>query len=311
MIRRLCTGAPARAPIVLIAVVLLCSCTEKQEAPTAPSIQVIDLLSILPTAEAGTWDGRWEDQALWPDGAAASYADLAQAFIAEDFPLSQSRAYALLSEHAELPPALHILGLTLFRLRRYTDAAYVFERFLAHAPGQLSETRVLGHCYYSVGRYEEAHEHYRRIMAVDSENVASAFGLALTEMRRGEFTSGMALLESVLEKQPTHADAAYWRARLSFDEELVEWTEVQAACKMALDLAPTDPRVWFLSAEISNEQGDVESAASARTRFEWLESKHGLVRSLQQRLLFEPHLEGAAKRLAQLQEEIQQRVERF
>ena len=311
MIRRLCTGAPVRAPLVLIAVVLLCSCTEKQPAPTTPSIQVVDLLSILPTAEAGAWDGRWEDQALWPNGAAESYADLAQAFIAEDFPLSPSRAYALLSEHAELPPALHILGLTLFRLRRYTDAAYVFERFLAHAPGQLSETRVLGHCYYSVGRYEEAREHYRRIMAVDSENVASAFGLALTEMRRGEFTSGMALFESVLEKQPTHADAAYWRARLSFDEELVEWAEVQAACEVALDLAPTDPRVWFLSAEVANEQGDFEAAASARSRFEWLESKQGLVRSLQQRLLFEPHLEGAAERLAQLREEIQEKVRRF
>ncbi|MDE0915998.1 MAG: tetratricopeptide repeat protein [Planctomycetota bacterium] len=311
MIRRLCTGAPVRAPLVLVALALLCSCTEKQEAAWEPSIQVVDLLSILPTANAGAWDGRWEDQALWPHGAAESYAALAEAFIAEDFPLSQSRAYALLSEHAELPPALHILGLTLFRLRRYNDAAYVFERFIAHAPGQVSETRALGHCYYSVGRYEEAHEHYRRIMAVDSESTESAFGLALTEMRRGEFASGMALLESVLEKQPAHADAAYWRARLSFDEELVEWKETQAACEVALDLAPTDPRVWFLSAEIAHEQGDIEAAASARSRFEWLESKHGLVRSLQQRLLFEPHLEGAAERLAQLREEIQQRVERF
>ena len=297
----------------MVAVAVLCACAEKEQtpAPWVPSIQVVDLLSILPSAEAGSWDGRWQDQSLWPDGAAESYAELAEAFVAEDFPLSQSRAYALLSEHAELPPALHILGLTLFRLRRYTDAAYVFERFLAHAPGQVSETRVLGHCYYSVGRYERAHEHYRRILAVAPDSLESTFGLALTEMRRGEFTSGMALFESVLEKQPTHADAAYWRARLSFDEELGDWKEVQAACHMALELAPTDPRVWFLSAEIANEQGNVEAAASARSRFEWLESKHGLVRSIQQRLLFEPHLEGAAKRLAQLQEDIREQVERF
>lgn len=297
----------------MLAVTALCACAEKEQtpAPWVPSIQLADLLSILPTAEAGSWDGRWQDQSLWPDGAAESYADLAQAFVAEDFPLSQSRAYALLSVHVELPPALHILGLTLFRLRRYTDAAYVFERFLAHAPGQVTETRVLGHSYYSVGRYEEAHEHYRRILAVAPDSLESTFGLALTQMRRGQFASGMGLIESVLERQPAHADAAYWRARLSFDEELAEWKEVQAACRVALDLAPTDPRVWFLSAEIAHEQGDVEAAASARSRFEWLESKHGLVRSLQRRLLFEPHLEGAAERLAQLQEEIREKVQRF
>jgi tetratricopeptide (TPR) repeat protein len=297
----------------MLAVAALCACAEKEQtpAPWVPSIQPVDLLSILPSAEAGAWDGRWQDQSLWPDGAAASYVELTQAFVAEDFPLSQSRAYALLGEHADFPPALHILGLTLFRLRRYNDTAYVFERFLTHAPAQVSETRVLGHCYYSVGRYEQARAHYQRILAVAPDSLESTFGLALTEMRRGQFTSGMALFESVLEKQPTHADAAYWRARLSFDEELGEWKEVQAACHMALELAPTDPRVWFLSAEIAHEQGNVEAAATARARFEWLESKHGRVRSLQQRLLFEPHLEGAAKRLAQLQEEIQEKARRF
>ena len=313
-LRRTASGdlfACGQWPALIIVGAILCACTEKEQAPTAPTIQSVDLLSILPTAQVGAWDGRWEDQSLWPEGAAASYAELAEAFIAEDFPLSRSRAYTLLSEHAELPPALHILGLTLFRLRRYTDAAHVFERFLAHAPGNASETRVLGHCYYSLGRYEEAREHYQRVLAATPDSLESSFGLALTEMRRGEVASGMALFESVLEKQPAHADAAYWRARLSFDEELAEWKEVQTACRVALELAPTDPRVWFLSAEIANEQGDVESAASARSRFEWLESKQGLVRSLQRRLLFEPHLEGAAERLAQLQEEIREKVQRF
>ncbi|MEO2163577.1 MAG: tetratricopeptide repeat protein [bacterium] len=299
--------------VVMLAVAALCACAEKEQtpAPWVPSIQPVDLLSILPTAQAGAWDGRWEDQSLWPDGAAESYVELAEAFVAKDFPLSQSRAYALLSEHAELPPVLHILGLTLFRLRRYTDAAYVFERFLAHAPGQVSETRVLGHCYYSVGRYEQARAHYQRILAASPDSLESTFGLALTQMRRGEVASGMGLFESVLERQPAHADAAYWRARLSFDEELAEWKEVQAACRVALELAPTDPRVWFLSAEIANEQGDVEAADSARSRFEWLESKQGQIRSLQQRLLFEPHLESAAERLAQLQEEVQDKARRF
>jgi tetratricopeptide (TPR) repeat protein len=187
----------------------------------------------------------------------------------------------------------------------------VFERFLAHAPGQVTATRVLGHSYYSVGRYEEAHEHYRRILAVAPDSLESTFGLALTQMRRGQFASGMGLIESVLERQPAHADAAYWRARLSFDEELAEWKEVQAACRVALELAPTDPRVWFLSAEIAHEQGDADAAATARARFEWLESKHGRVRSLQRRLLFEPHLEAAAESLAQLQDEIQEKVRRF
>ena len=286
-------------------------CAEQQATPAASAGEAIDSLPGLPTAPKGTWDGRWEEQSRWPDGVVESYAGLAEAFLAEDFPLSQSRAYALLSEHAELPPAMHILGLSLFRLRRYTAAASVFERFLLHAPDHVSMTRALGHCYYSVGLYEEARAHYQRILEGTPESLESVFGLALTEMRLGGITAARDRFESVLQGQPKHADAAYWLARLCFDEELGEWEAVQAACQKAIELDPTDPRVWFLSAEIAHEQGDAQVAALARARFEWLESKQGQIRSLQQRLLFEPHLESATRSLTQLKREVEERVESF
>jgi len=207
----------------------------------------------------------------------------------------------LLEAEPEYPPALYQAGVIYFRLRRYSDAAAAFERYLKVAPHRVGDTRALGHCHYSLGRYSEAASHYERVLG-EGEAPGLLFGLALARMRLGEEAAALAHLERVVSLNSEHVEAHAWLGQLHFDVGRVE--EARAALERAQALDPFAPRPWFLYARVLLELGEEEEGRQAHQRFESLERVAQEVRTLEGKLLYRPAQPRVHRRLVELHVEV-------
>lgn len=215
-----------------------------------------------------------------------------------DLPESLSALYTLLETEADYPPALYQAGAIYFRLRRYGDAAYAFERYLEAAPAQVGDTRALGHALYTLGRYEEADAHYRRVIEAGGEHPEALRGLALTEWRLGRPDAALAGLDRLLELDPLHDEAQLWRARILHDEDRSE--EALAAAEAARERDPHEPQVWFLLSRLYFEAGRDEEAEAARARFMQLDLVEQETRVIESQLLYAPRQPRLRARLIEL-----------
>lgn len=215
-----------------------------------------------------------------------------------DLPESLAALYALLESEPDYPPALYQAGAIYFRLRRYGDAAYAFERYLAVAPQQVGDTRALGHALYTLGRYEEAEAHYRRVIEAGGEHPEALRGLALSEWRLGRPEAALAGLDRLLEIDPNHDEAQLWRARILHDEERSE--EALAAAEAARERDPFEPQAWFLLSRLYFEAGRDEEAEAARARFLQLDLVEQETRVIESQLLYAPRQPRLRARLVEL-----------
>ena len=205
--------------------------------------------------------------------------------------------FDLLELEPEYPPALYQAGVIYFRLRRYSDAAAAFERYLKIAPRRVGDTRALGHCHYSLGRYSQAALHYERVLE-QGETPGVRFGLALARMRLGEEGAALVSLERVVELDARHVEAHTWLGQLHFDAGRV--ADARAALERAQALDPFAPRPWFLYSRVLLEAGEEEGGAEAHKRFKALEGVAQEVRTLEGKLLYRPAQPGVYRRLVEL-----------
>ena len=249
-------------------------------------------------AEEGAWSG-WDPVKSGPPKEAARGA-LRRALVSlerGDLSSALGAWYDLLDAEPDYPPALYQAGVVYFRLRRYSDAAFAFERFLSVAPQRIADTRALGHCHYSLGRYTEAAAHYERVLAA-GETPGVRFGLGLARMRLGEEEAALVHLKRVIELNPAHQDAHTWLGQLHFDAGRLEAARVAAEASQRLD--PFAPRPWFLLARVLLELGEDEEADKAHARFKSLERTAQEVRTLEGRLLYKPDQASLYARLVEL-----------
>lgn len=251
-----------------------------------------------PVAAEGRWEG-WDPQGAEPPRQAARAAlGRALAAVAQrDYPAALGAWFALLEAEPEYPPALYQAGVVYFRLRRYSDAAIAFERYLRIAPGRVGDTRALGHCHYSLGRYAEAADHYERVLA-EGETAGVQFGLALARLRLGEEQAARLSLERVIELDGAHAEAFTWLAQLHFDAGRLE--EARAVLGEAQALDAFAPRPWFLRARLLVEFGEEVDGEAAHRRFQELERVAQEARTLEGKLLHRPRLASVHLRLVEL-----------
>jgi len=241
----------------------------------------------LPRAEAGAWDERWAPDA-WGAELRGAYGAALTAYQAGDHVLALHRLQGLLAGHPGGPAALHLYGVTAFRLRRMDDARGAMERFLVHGPQHVGRTRVLGHALYELGEHAAARRHYARVLEVAPDDVEARFGDALSAWRLGAEDEARAAVELVLAARPTHADAAYWAARMAWEADDAgagAWLEL---VDRAQALAPRDPRVVYLRSQVLLDLGRGEEAAEARERFERLDHLVRALRALDDQLALAP-----------------------
>lgn len=248
----------------------------------------------LPVATQGKWRRWTRDSAPVP----TLMPLLRSTFMASrqgDFPATVDGLWQCLEQVPDYPPVLHQLGVTYFKLRRYGDAKVCFERFLGVTEGTLDMTRALGHCYYSLGDYELAHAHYTKVLALQPRSPETRFGLALAEMRLGREEVALALLDEVLLVHEGHVDARIWRAQLLFDAGEVE--AALAATERASEIAPFEPRPWFIAARALFELERDDEAEQARERHAVLDRAAQSTRTLQARLALSPRDASALRSL--------------
>jgi tetratricopeptide (TPR) repeat protein len=251
----------------------------------------------LPVAEEGRWR-EWSGDDPVEEAARAHLVEALEAVERGDFPIALDRVYAALDAVPDYPPALLRAGVVHFRLRRYGDAAYCFERLLAVVPGELANTRQLGHCYYSLGQYERARAHYRLVLAREPDSAETVQGLALAEMRLGDTAAALANLERVIELDSGSFEARVWIAQIHYDEGEAE--AARAAAERARDLDPYHPRPWFLLSRALFDLGEETAGEEAVARFRELDRAAQEIRVLEGRLLYEPGNLTVLAKLAEL-----------
>ena len=251
-----------------------------------------------PSAEEGRW-AAWDPEGSEPprEAARAALRRALGAVERRDFPGALGAWFALLEAEPEYPPALYQAGVVYFRLRRYSDAAIAFDRYLGVAPQRVVDTRALGHCHYSLGRYAEAARHYERVLAA-GETAGVRFGLALARLRLGEEDAALANLERVIQLDGAHVEAFTWLAQLHFDAGRSE--EARAVLEEVQAMDPFAPRPWFLRARLLVELGEEEGGAEAHARFRALERVAQEARTLEGKLLHRPREASGHARLVDL-----------
>ena len=142
----------------------------------------------LPRAEPGRW-AEWKPDAPIPAEVQAAFARGVEAYHTGDQDTALKELYDVLRRAPDYPAALYQAGIACFRLRRYGDAAELFERFVAAVPSEVGATRVLGHCYYSVGEYRRAAAHYERVRVVASDDAGNLINPLIVE---GQIHGGLA-----------------------------------------------------------------------------------------------------------------------
>lgn len=251
----------------------------------------------LPRAAAGAWVN-WTPQQLPPDAVRAIFASGVRAYQEGDYAAALAQVHDVLRRAPDHPGALYQGSAAYFRLRRYGDCAVLAERFVEVAPNEVGATQVLGHAYYTLGEYERALAHYGRVVAASPNSVEAWRGLGLSRLRLGDADGALTALDKTLELRPQHSDALVWRA-----QALIELERPEQALESALrgrDLAPFEPRAWFVLGELFAALGRPDDAEAARARFVELSRIDQQVRAQEALLLTDPRAIEPRVRLVRL-----------
>jgi len=165
---------------------------------------------------------QWQEAADWLEkalaqhpGSIAEWRALAQAAQGLGRHARAVEAYArVLDEAPEDTSARIACAISLYRDGRSAQAASHLERVLAAAPADAELMRKLAMCYVEVGRDREAATLAARALALDPAltDAHAVHGLACQHL--GEFEAAERAYDALLAREPDHADARWYRARL-------------------------------------------------------------------------------------------------
>ncbi len=261
----------------------------QSQEPEIPAI-LKRLPSELPRDEDGRWKTYAEGSELAKYGISRETAQrilgLREDYLAKRYPRVIEGLFAILQEDPDLPEALSVLGLTYFRLRRYGDAAYVYERLLEAVPRLRERTLALGHCYYSLGDYERARDHYLALRALRPQEGAIQRGLALTRFRLGQEDEALRLFEDLLKREIEVSESHYWIGRIHYDAGDPE--EAFSHAQVLIELQPFDNRAWYLWMQVLYDLGKEEKAQAAEVRWREIDRATQELRKIDASLAMQP-----------------------
>jgi len=259
-----------------------------QESALAPILKRLPME--LPSDETRRWRDYEEGSDLASYGVSEATArailGLREHYLERRYPRVLSGLYEVLEAEADLPEALSMLGLSYFRLRRYGDAAHVYERLLAASPKLRGRTLALGHCYYSLGDYPKAREHYLSLRALRPQDGAVQRGLALAQYRLGEEDVALELFEDLLARELEVSESHYWLGRIHYDGGEPEKARPHAAA--LVELQPFDNRAWYLWMQVLYDLGEDEAAREAEVRWREIDRATQELRRIDAQLALEP-----------------------
>jgi tetratricopeptide (TPR) repeat protein len=130
---------------------------------------------------------------------------------------------------------------------------------------ELSTTRhdwQIGHRFLMAGRYDEARVHFERSMTAVAWDADSAGELGAIFAREDKEEEAAAAFEEALRREPDYVDALTGLGRLRWSQGRFE--EATALAERAVALAPADPVVNLLAAELFEARGNLERGVELR-----------------------------------------------
>jgi tetratricopeptide (TPR) repeat protein/GT2 family glycosyltransferase len=103
--------------------------------------------------------------------------------------------------------ALFELGVQAGELKKYEEAAELFEKLVELDPNYPLALFNLGFAYLSLGRYKEGMEYSKRAFELDPSKKECAVNYAHSEIVAGDIKKGISLLEETLRKNPEYPPA--------------------------------------------------------------------------------------------------------
>jgi adenylate cyclase len=102
------------------------------------------------------------------------------------------------------PGALFILGSTLMHSSRFTEAITVFQKALRFYPGRPHSMCLsnLANSYRMIGQYEQAVQHYKRLLQDQPDHFLGNAGLTATYIEMGRLEEARAQAAEVLRVDP-------------------------------------------------------------------------------------------------------------
>ena len=98
--------------------------------------------------------------------------------------------------------ALAGLGNTYARQQNMEAAEQRFRQAVGRQPGDWSAYHLLGNFLYNSGRYLEAAEEYKRVVALDSNNITGYTNLGTATLLAGNFSAAIPYLQRAIEIEP-------------------------------------------------------------------------------------------------------------
>lgn len=145
----------------------------------------------------------------------------------------------LVSVDATAPELKHNLGLALFYLDRFDEAARYLEEAAA---GGAANHKLLANCYHHLGRVDDAVAQGE--LWTQADHGADATGYcALLYLDQGERGKARVAAQQALAQQPDNADAHAVRGALALEDQDIVTAEASFAT--VLNRRPDDGRAWL------------------------------------------------------------------
>ncbi len=154
-----------------------------------------------------------------------------------------------------------LLGDVQVSRSRISLAETAYQDALKRDPRASGALRGLGEALYRAGRYAESMARFEAGLQADPDDVASAVGVAKTQVALERLREANALLTRLRQSQPKDYSVNYWYARVH--EAMGNRDEAEKAYTSAVDLGGVDPAVvdsYVALALIKNQQGRREEA---------------------------------------------------
>ena len=157
---------------------------------------------------------------------------------------------------------LYYLGLAAAQAGNTTRAVAAFRRARKLDPDFADIHLNLGMAYYDLGLDGQARKAFEQTLALDAENGAAMFFMALMQRDAGETAAAAALFQRAAEADSDFAQLGHYQAGLAY-QRLDRPQEARAALRQAIDADPDSETAAEARARLR------EMSATARTRRAW------------------------------------------
>jgi len=219
---------------------------------------------------------------------ARAYTTLGRIHVKKEEPLNAQQAYSQALDLDPAAPGPHAeMGRLLLRQEEYDQAEAHIRKALALQATSGKHHQLLGQVLYHTGRVHEALQALQNAFALDGTLLAACSLLARTQASLGRRDDAAATLQRGLQQHPENFALRLQLGRLLLHSGRPE--AAREALQHCIRLKPESPAAWQHLATALQRQGRLEHAASA----------------LDKALRLAPRTPGLERRLANLQEQLQ------